>query len=65
MVPKLSTPYMLECGSCQLRNHVKYSSPEKFELRHNYYFSIIHFDIRELCHVSSFGFRYFITSKYN
>ena len=61
MVPKLSSLQTLECESCQLGEHVRYSFRKFCESRCNSAFSIIHSNIWGPSCVSSFGFKYFVT----
>nr|KYP77156.1 Retrovirus-related Pol polyprotein from transposon TNT 1-94 [Cajanus cajan] len=61
MVPSLKSLPVLKCESCQLEKHVRSSFPKQIEQRCNSIFSTIHLDIWGPSHVTSFGFRYFLT----
>nr|KYP48169.1 Retrovirus-related Pol polyprotein from transposon TNT 1-94 [Cajanus cajan] len=61
LVPSLKNLEELGCESCQLGKHVRPSFPKQTDTRCNSIFTTIHFDIWGPSHVTSFGFRYFVT----
>ena len=60
MVPSLKNLLVLDCKSCQLGKHVRSLFPQTVQRCYSA-FSTIHFDIWGPSHVTSFGFRYFVT----
>nr|KYP46624.1 Retrovirus-related Pol polyprotein from transposon TNT 1-94 [Cajanus cajan] len=61
LVPSLQKLAELGCESCQLGKHVRSSFPKQTDKRCNSIFTSIHSDIWGPSHVTSFGFRYFVT----